>query len=100
MMGPTHRLFGALAGAGAATITGHSTPEVVMTALVATATAHGWSSPDVDQTEAWRAIARLAPGRAAGLFKHRGVTHWWGLPLLAWGSAAPQPVTCAGRCWH
>lgn len=83
-MGPTHRWAGALAGAGAASLSGHDLPMVVMTGLVATATSNGWSSPDVDQHPLWvKAGQVLFPVRA--MFAHRyGLTHWWGLPLLAW----------------
>lgn len=84
MMGPTHRLFGLLAGAGVASLSGQDLPMVVMTGLVATATSNGWSSPDVDQHAAWVKAGRV-PGPQGSLFTHRyGLAHWWGLPLLVW----------------
>lgn len=84
MMGPTHRLFGALCGAGMASVSGADPTMTMLTALVSTATAHGWSSPDLDQTDAWRAAARLLPSRVRALTAHRRLTHWWGLPVLAY----------------
>lgn len=84
MMGPTHRLFGAVCGAGMAIAADADATMTMLTALVATATSHGWSSPDVDQTDGWRAATRLLPARARALTAHRRVTHWWGLPVLAY----------------
>jgi membrane-bound metal-dependent hydrolase YbcI (DUF457 family) len=81
MMGPTHRLLGALAGASVAAESGQHWPMVAVSALIATSTAHGWSSPDVDQTLPWRA---LAVGPLCHPMKHRGITHWFGLPAGAW----------------
>jgi hypothetical protein len=86
MLGPTHRLAGALAGAGYATLTGQRPSVVAMTALVATATSNGPASPDGDQTDTWRAATRALPSWAR---RHRGITHWWGIPALAW-AAVPQ----------
>lgn len=84
-MGPSHRLFGALAGAALAHYTGRPFADVTMAALVASSTAHGWSSPDMDQTKPWRAAGRLLPGEAHHLAAHRtGLSHWWGLPVLMW----------------
>lgn len=82
MMGPTHRLFGALCGATMASATGADTSTMLMTALVATATAHGWSSPDLDQLAGWRKVSGRLPARLRAWTGHRRVTHWWGLPAL------------------
>jgi hypothetical protein len=84
MLGPTHRVFGALCGAYVATASGAPYETVAMTAIVATATAHGWSSPDVDQTAAWRTVAGVMPGPMRSLLAHRRLTHWWGVPAGAW----------------
>lgn len=90
-MGPTHRLFGALAGAGVATAAGQPWAMVAMTSLVATATSHGWSSPDLDQTEPWQKLGRWS-GPLGQLFAHRHLTHWWGLAVLAWVGAGHLPA--------
>lgn len=81
MMGPQHRLLGAFAGAGVASAAGLPWSMVALTGIVATTTAHGAASPDMDQTGTWRALTRWAP---AALRKHRGLTHWWALPAAAW----------------
>lgn len=81
MTGSSHRMLGAVAGAGYATLAGQPASVVAMTALVATATSNGPASPDGDQTDAWRAATRAAP---AWVRRHRGLLHWWGLPVAAW----------------
>jgi hypothetical protein len=81
MMGPSHRVAGALAGAGWATWQGQPLSVVAMTALVATATSNGPASPDGDQTQLWRTATRLTP---AWVRRHRGILHWWGIPAAAW----------------
>lgn len=94
MMGPTHRYFGALCGAAVTSWQGQLWPTVAMTALVATATSNGWSSPDMDQTHPWRRLARLS-GPFSHLLAHRCLTHWFGLPVAAWwlvGSYAPPGI--------
>lgn len=86
MMGPTHRAFGALCGATVASAAGQDWSMVAMTALVATASSHGWSSPDVDQTKPWQTVRKVIPGPFDKVLNHRGITHWWGLvALAAWG---------------
>jgi hypothetical protein len=84
MMGPSHRLAGALAGALLAHQVGASWSVTAMTSLIATSTSNGPTSPDVDQTKPWRDVAHLAPG----LLGHRNLTHWWGLPAAAWYATA------------
>lgn len=84
MMGPTHRVLGALCGATVASATGQPWQMVAMTALVATATAHGSLSPDMDQTEPWEDVRKLLPSPIDRVMNHRGITHWWGVPVLAW----------------
>lgn len=81
MMGPSHRLLGALAGAVYATVEGQPPSVVAMTALVATATSNGITSPDADQSDGWRTLTGVLPAWAR---RHRGLSHWWGLPALAW----------------
>lgn len=84
MMGPTHRLFGAACGAGVSLWAGQSETMVLMAGLVASATSHGWSSPDVDQSRPWVAVRRALPGSGRWMNHRTGITHWWGLALAAW----------------
>ena len=85
MMGPTHRLFGGLAGVTLATYTDQPWSMVAMSGIVATASAHGWLSPDVDQTKPWVAVRKKLPSFCDQLMNHRtGLSHWWALPALAW----------------
>lgn len=91
MMGPQHRILGGLAGAVVATIQGGTFTTVAMTAIVATCVAHGWSSPDVDQTDPWRAVARALPGPLGRAMRHRGITHWPGWVVLAWWGIQSMP---------
>lgn len=88
MMGPTHRCFGALCGATAAAAAGQDWSMVAMTGLVATATSHGWSSPDMDQTRPWVTVRQVLPNPLDNLLNHRAITHWWGVPVLAWWGMA------------
>lgn len=81
MLGAGHRLFGGLAGAAYATALGQPAWQVCMTSLVATATSNGPTSPDMDQTDEWRTWTKAAP---KAIRRHRGITHWWGLPALGW----------------
>lgn len=81
MLGPTHRAFGGLAGVTLAAAAGQPWPMVAMTGIVATATSNGPASPDMDQTRTWRRVTAVLP---RGMRRHRGLTHWWGLPVAAW----------------
>lgn len=72
MMGPQHRMLGALAGASLASAGHQPWPVVAMAALTSSATAHGWASPDCDLV--W----------PLSWLGHRKFTHWWGLPAAAW----------------
>ena len=88
MMGPGHRVFGALAGATYAHLSGEEFAVVGLVAIAASASSHGWSSPDVDQTKPWTMLARILP---AGWLAHRtGLSHWWGWPALAWLLLLPR----------
>lgn len=60
---------------------------VAMSGLVASATSHGWASPDVDQTEPWVRVRQALPKPHARLLNHRCLSHWWGLPLAAYPAA-------------
>lgn len=93
MMGPQHRLAGAAAGAGYATYVGAPYVVVVATTLIATLTAGGSMSPDMDQSGWWRSIPHWQGMR------HRGVSHWFGWPVLAWVygvTALPASLTVVG----
>lgn len=82
MMGSSHRLLGAVAGAGYATLAGQPASVVAMTALVATATSNGPASPDGDLPVSWwPKLTGMAP---TWVSRHRGLLHWWGLPVAAW----------------
>lgn len=87
MIGRTHRALGALCGAAVAAHDGQTWAMVAMTALVASATASGPTSPDLDQTATWRTLTRPLP---AAIRRHRGLTHWWVLPVAAWLLVATQ----------
>jgi membrane-bound metal-dependent hydrolase YbcI (DUF457 family) len=85
MMATTHRFTGAAAGLAVATATGAGLVHAVVTTVIATVTAAGITSPDIDQQRAWRAADALLPDELAGHggpFRHRGIAHWWGLPVL------------------
>lgn len=93
ILGPQHRLAGAAAGAGYATFVGAPYVVVVATALIATVSAGGPLSPDLDQSRWWRSIPHWRG------MKHRGVMHWFGWPVLAWVfgvPALPASLTVVG----
>lgn len=83
MMGTSHRLLGTLAGVTVASAAGQSVAQVVFSGLIASATSHGWASPDMDQSEPWVAVRRRLPDDVARLLNHRELSHWWVLPVLA-----------------
>ncbi len=69
MDGSTHRLFAASASLAVSTAAGAPGWQTAASAVIATASSAGWTSPDSDQSWLW-----WVPGG------HRGLTHWWGLP--------------------
>lgn len=75
MMGPSHRVLGSVAWLGAAPLIDRDILwwQLAAGILVAGATAHGRLSPDADR---YPMLGRVIPGG------HRGVTHWWPLPLV------------------
>ena len=88
MMGKQHLLAGALAGALATSTGADSRTLIVFGAAIGAASSHGALSPDVDQTGLVRSLPNIA-----GLLTHRyGLSHWWGLPLLAWWGISNTPV--------
>lgn len=85
MMATTHRLTGAAAGLAVATATGAGLVHTAVTTAIATVTAAGFTSPDIDQQSSWRTVDALVPDELAGHggpLRHRGLAHWWGLPVL------------------
>jgi membrane-bound metal-dependent hydrolase YbcI (DUF457 family) len=91
-MGPTHRLTGVLAGVVVASLAQQTWSVVAMSGLVASATSHGWASPDLDQTKPWIRVRKALPDDLAVLLNHRNLTHWWGLPVGAWLWTGTLPV--------
>lgn len=91
-MGPTHRLWGGLCGVTVASATGQPWSMVAMTGVVATATAHGWSSPDVDLTRPWITVRKVIPHPLDNLLNHRALSHWWGVPVAAWWGIGHLPT--------
>lgn len=81
MMGPSHRLFGALFGATYASMIAADTPTLVASTIISTTMAYGASSPDMDQTKTWKKFSTHSG--LSGLLAHRHLTHWWGLAVLA-----------------
>ena len=83
MEGPTHHLLGAAAGLALASGLHWSPLRTGIAIVLAAAVAGGPLSPDLDQSWGWRKADRLAPDEALGYggpMRHRGITHWWGLP--------------------
>jgi hypothetical protein len=86
--GSTHRLFAASVSLAVSTVAAPGAPawQAAASAVIATAAAAGWTSPDADQS--WLS---WAPGG------HRGLTHWWLLPAL--GAAAVLVFVPAAGAW-
>jgi hypothetical protein len=59
---------------------------VALSGVYASASAHGWLSPDVGQTEAWtrarQALRPFLPASKRQLLNLRFLSHWWGLSVL------------------
>lgn len=69
-----HRLLGGACGLAVAAVGSLSPTEAVAVAAVAALVAP-W--PDVDQRKWWKPLTAWKP------FRHRRLTHWWGLPTAA-----------------
>lgn len=90
MKGTTHYLFGACSGVALGSAAGWEWPQIVAAGWLATLTAGGRLSPDVDQHWAWTFVDRLVPDEWLGNngpLQHRGLSHWWGLPLAGFSVA-------------
>lgn len=43
--------------------------------------------PDIDQTKPWRMLDKVVPDEwFGGPLAHRGLTHWWGIPAVAYAT--------------
>jgi hypothetical protein len=88
-MAPAHHLAGFATGAALATAAHQPVWVAVASACLASVTAGGVLSPDVDQFKVWRALDRWLPDEwlgEGGPLQHRGLSHWWGIPagVAAW----------------
>lgn len=96
MKGTTHRLLGACSGVTLGTAAGWHWPQIVAAGWLATLTAGGRLSPDVDQHWGWTLVDRLVPDEWLGNngpLQHRGLAHWWGLPLVGFTATWSMPPT-------
>jgi len=87
-MGSTHFLFGMSAGLGVAAWQGWSPWQTGLSVVLASAVAGGRFSPDLDQSWIWRKVDKVTPDESlghGGPMRHRGLTHWWGLPAVLVG---------------
>jgi len=85
-MALAHSLAGFATGAALAVHAGQPAWVASGSAVLATITASGRLSPDVDQYGLWRRLDRWLPDEllgAGGPLQHRGVSHWWGWPAAA-----------------
>lgn len=85
-------------------VAGWDAGSILALSAVATATAGGKLSCDIDQYRTWRTINRWVPDEwlgGGGPLAHRGITHWVAWPLLiATGWAALiQRMPAAGGVW-
>jgi membrane-bound metal-dependent hydrolase YbcI (DUF457 family) len=96
-----HHLAGFVTGAALATAAHQPAWVAVASAALASVTAGGVLSPDVDQFKVWRALDRWLPDEwlgEGGPLQHRGISHWFGWPLAAvlWAVYALPP---SGYAW-
>lgn len=83
-MGATHRLLGGCAGIAWASASDLGPAQTAVSVAVAVLTSAGLASPDVDLSALWRSADRWLPDEwlgSGGPMQHRGITHWWALPL-------------------
>jgi len=84
----THHLLGLAVAVAVAPRVAPGLTEGLTLAAVTVITAGGPLSPDLDQQTWWRMTDRVLPDEGlghGGPMRHRGLTHWWGLPAgLAW----------------
>lgn len=85
-MGSTHREFGVAVVLGVALAQGWPPLQAGAGLVVALGVSGGRLSPDMDQYRGWRLGDKVLPDEAlghGGPLQHRGITHWWGLPVAA-----------------
>lgn len=95
MLATTHRLTGAAAGLAVATAASADPARTLVTVAVAAVTAAGATSPDIDLRGSWRLVDKVLPDEwlgHGGPFRHRGLAHWWGLPVAAWWASSLLPA--------
>jgi hypothetical protein len=83
---PAHHLAGFVTGAALAAHAHQPWWVAVGSACLASLTAGGVLSPDVDQFKLWRALDRWLPDEwlgEGGPLQHRGLSHWWVIPAAA-----------------
>lgn len=82
----THNLLGAASGLGLGLALGWPWWQTLASAGLASITSDGPTSPDADQFGWWKRIDRWVPDELLGKggpMRHRGLSHFWGLPVLA-----------------
>lgn len=102
VMAAGHRALGAVFGLGYGTAMGLPVVGALGCGVLATVTAAGRLSPDVDLQRGWRLADRWTPDELLGRhgpMQHRGLTHWWGLALAVTGLwwVALLPLADSGR---
>jgi hypothetical protein len=98
-MGATHRLLGASSGAAWASQQHLTAPQATIGIALAVLTSAGHTSPDVDQSWLWHRADQVLPDELLGRggpMQHRGLMHWWGLPLAAALAVATLLPSAAG----
>lgn len=116
MNGPGHYLLGAACALEAANLTALPIIQTTVVLLVASSTAHGAWSPDIDQRLIWTGREQTAEHRARwgvshlfpeGTRGHRYITHLWWWPLLfsvytlgSWWMARISPSVYTLNDWR
>jgi hypothetical protein len=80
----SHHLAGLTTGLALAAVYPAPLPVKAGIIAVATLTAGGGWSPDIDQTRMWGFLDRILPDEwlgEQGPMRHRGVSHFWGIPV-------------------
>lgn len=80
----THHLCGFVAGLAAAAVLPLPLAQAVGLVAVSTVVSGGALSPDMDQRKWWRLLDKIVPDEwlgNGGPLQHRGITHWWGIPV-------------------
>src|SRR5689334_5875386 len=103
MKGSHHRCVAAATWPAVATPAGLPHWQAVGGILAAVAFSSGVTSPDIDNTPAWKRLDRWIPDELlgdGGPLGHRELTHWWGIPaLLAWLIWALPLGPCEPLLW-